>query len=552
MDINNDFKLKYLKYKNKYLSLRDKYLNIFDGIDNPKDYQTSNKNKYLSLRDELIKNELSGGANCPRIGFSQHIGECWNDSFSMIMLYSDNLSEPIQQLFDNDFLWNGKYDPNELWFEYINDFEHNKHLLPPNIETREDFNKFLIEGKLYIEHLFNRYHNDKKPKGLIINPNISTIDPDLLKPQLSELLNVPKHLSKIYIYFLKEYNKESTINKEEIKEKLDMLLKQIQEYKMKNSKQILPPTLPIQIIRPRSNSIDMSLKCVEHSFNISDINKIENINALGGGIINIILNLSIINYFLIGYYYKYIKKVQYKKSIRKELKLTNYYINYDTIDINNHNTLEKLLHINDNLIANKYHGAYIITNNNNIIDAIHAQAFITCTNKNFFYDNNSTTDNLQEPLRSFNWKEYLMNAFEIAYTSGTNVDLSDIYNLVGKEYLEGFKIESILFFHNNGTIEDFSSNIIDPEIIFFINYNNSTIINQYTKYINNININDNLINIYILTIITFSNWKLLDNIYNTKNEQLILKIKAILSKYMSFFSVKFPDKIKIITKYINS
>jgi hypothetical protein len=525
MDKNNDFKLKYLKYKKKYLSLKD-VLN------------TSNKN------------ELSGGANCPRIGFSQHIGECWNDSFSMIMLYSDNLSEPIQQLFDNDFLWNGKYDPNELWFEYINDFEHNKHLLPPNIETREDFNKFLIEGKLYIEHLFNRYHNDKKPKGLIINPNISTIDPDLLKPQLSELLNVPKHLSKRYVYYLNEFNKSSDIPREELKEKIDILLKQIQEYKMKNSKQILLPTLPIKTIRPRSNSIDMSLKCVEHSFNIADINKIENINALGGGIINIILNLSIINYFLIGYYYKYIKTVQYKKSIRKELKLTNYYIKYDTIDINN-NTLENLLHINDNLIANKYHGAYIITNNNNIIDEIHAQAFITCTNKNFFYDNNSTTDNLQEPLRSFNWKEYLMNAFEIAYTSGTNLDLSDIYNLVGKEYLEGFKIESILFFHNNGTIENFSSNIIDPKINFFINYNNSTIINQYTKYINNININDNLINIYILTIITFSNWKLLDNIYNTKNEQLILKIKAILSKYMSFFSVKFPDKITIITKYIN-
>ena len=549
MDKNNDFKLKYLKYKKKYFALQD-ILTYSRNSNKPKgSLEHMNKNKYLSLRDGLNKNKLSGGAICPRIGFNQHSGECWNDSFSMIMLYSDYLSDPIQQLFDNDFLWNGIYDPNELWIEYINDFENNKHLLPPNIETKEDFNKFLTEGKLYIEQLFNRYHNDKKPQ-------VEGTQSYLLKPQkLSELLKVPTDLLERYVYFNNlNISTDNTrdIPREYIKEQLDALFKQIQEeYHMRKTKELLPSYTKLTT-RHRSDSSAMSLKCVEHSFNIANINKIENIQENGGGLINIILNLSIINYFLIGYYYRYIKTVQLKKSIYKELKLTNYYINYDTVNINiniNSITSEKINNIYGNLMANKYNSVYIITNNTDY--ASHAQAFITCTNESdinsFFYDNNSTNESVQKPLQSFNWKEYLINAFEKAYQLGDSLlDLSDIYEIVGKSYLKDFKIESILFFHNIGFIKDFSSNIIDPEEINFINYNNSTIINQYTKYINNIN-NYNLIDLYIPRIITFNNWKLLDNIMKIKNKQLILKIKEALQTYKHLSS----DKIKITT-YINS
>jgi hypothetical protein len=509
--MDNNYKLKYLKYRNKYLSL---------------------------------KNELLGGSNCPRIGFNQHSGECWNDSFSMIVLFSDKISDPIQRLFDNDFLLNNNYEPNPLWFEYINDFNNNKHLLPPNIETKEDFNIFLTYGKLYIEELFNRYHNDKLAKTIKKSQAVINIQNKLINPKVSKLTQDSTDLLERYIY-LEQINQLSQETRQEIKEELDAIFSQIQQ-EYNTTRPIdthnIPPKLYIKTGRPRSSSESMSLKCVEYSLNIANVNKTSNANENGGGLIDIMLNLSIINYFLIGYYYKYIKTVQMKRHIYKELKLTNHYIKYDNYNIINISSTQ-FYNIYDNLLTNKYNGAYIILTNTKA-KADHAQAFITCsTNNNFFYDNNSTTDNKQQPLQKFDWKKYLISVFNKAHNmDNTLLDLSDIYKLVGHSYLENFKIETILFFHNIGSIDLFSSNIIEPEEINFINYDNQNIINQYTRYII---ANPNLINTYIPMILSFDNWKLLDNIMKINNKKLILKIRETLIKN----SYLFPEKIGKISSY---
>ncbi len=131
--MNNDFKHKYLKYKNKYL-------------------------------------ELKGGANCPRLGFNQYSGQCWNDSFQMIILYSNGISEPIQKIFDDPVFQEINHDgtlefnPPKDWLEYIKNYQQNKHLLPINIETDndKDCKRFINEGYNYISRLYKRYHNDKK------------------------------------------------------------------------------------------------------------------------------------------------------------------------------------------------------------------------------------------------------------------------------------------------------------------------------------------------------------------------------------------------------
>jgi hypothetical protein len=115
-----DYKEKYLKYKKKYINLKNQY----------------------------------GGVctNCPKWGFKQHIGECWHDSFSTLLLYTDDLSEKIQEIFDNP-----EFNVDDI----IEKAQQNpKWLIPINIED-SDYNYFIKNAKEYIINLKLRYDNQK-------------------------------------------------------------------------------------------------------------------------------------------------------------------------------------------------------------------------------------------------------------------------------------------------------------------------------------------------------------------------------------------------------
>ncbi len=116
-------------YKNKYL----KY-----------------KNKYLALKQEQI---LVGGANCPQVGFHQHIGECVQDAFLMIVLYSDNFSEHIQALFDSP-----SFNLEECMLAADRD-PSNKLFLPIQIDNLSS--EIKRHSKEYIKNIFDRYTNEK-------------------------------------------------------------------------------------------------------------------------------------------------------------------------------------------------------------------------------------------------------------------------------------------------------------------------------------------------------------------------------------------------------
>ncbi len=175
-----DYKNKYLKYKKKYLDLCQDILtysrnsDIFLEIS-----EHTNKNKYLSLRDKYLnifseehktkgynKNKLIGGANCPILGYYQHKGECWHDSLSMVLLYSDGLSEHIQTVFDNNF----NVD------ECIKFAKKNPpFFIPKNIEDK-DYDEFIQLSKKYISELQSRYINEKLPiKKLLDKLPIKTL-----------------------------------------------------------------------------------------------------------------------------------------------------------------------------------------------------------------------------------------------------------------------------------------------------------------------------------------------------------------------------------------
>lgn len=119
---------------------------------NTKKYRNTKK---IIRNMKIRKNKITGGANCPRIGYSQHLGECWHDGISTALLYSDVLSEHHQKIFD---------DP-EFNLESIITTareKSDKRLLPLNIEDK-DYDKFETLSRGYINSLYERYMNDKLP-----------------------------------------------------------------------------------------------------------------------------------------------------------------------------------------------------------------------------------------------------------------------------------------------------------------------------------------------------------------------------------------------------
>ncbi len=124
---------------------------------------TNYYNKYLKYRAKYLslKNKMSGGANCPRIGYSQHRGECWHDALSISLLYSDTLSDHIQTLFDNP-----EFNASSIVRRDKTTFK--EHLMPINIEP-ENYELYLNLSEDYINSLHERYTNDKLPT---IKPSI--------------------------------------------------------------------------------------------------------------------------------------------------------------------------------------------------------------------------------------------------------------------------------------------------------------------------------------------------------------------------------------------
>ncbi len=114
------------------------------------------KSKYLKYKLKYLN--LKGGKSCdkcPKKGFIQHDGECWHDAFSMIILFSNDLSDEIQELFnswlDNELLI-------DIHFEKIFSDRTRDELLPCNIEILTDELKDKI--KSYIKQLFTRYKKE--------------------------------------------------------------------------------------------------------------------------------------------------------------------------------------------------------------------------------------------------------------------------------------------------------------------------------------------------------------------------------------------------------
>ena len=206
-------------------------------------------------RRKLCKKQ-KGGANCPKEGFRQHLGECWNDSMMMVLCYSNGIGDRIQAFFDGITQIQARYKKQN---PYLNsDFlikdcikkyialprhkEEYKHLLPLNLDfyNSEHYKTFEENAIAYIQKMYTRYQN-KKEHPLDSPPPIA---PDVKNPKPHQ-----KNLKKI-----KSYNS--------------------------------------------------SISCVKANYDVYNINKISkrdySFEKHGGTISNSIITLCMVNYFLIN------------------------------------------------------------------------------------------------------------------------------------------------------------------------------------------------------------------------------------------------------------
>ncbi len=115
--------------------------------------------KYLKYKEKYLG--LKGGKGCPTLGFHQHSGECWHDAYSMLMLYTDNISDNIFYVLENytkDFETLDELVEDILSF--AEDNENLQILLPLNIND-DEYDKFKKYCRSYLTNLFNRYLNAK-------------------------------------------------------------------------------------------------------------------------------------------------------------------------------------------------------------------------------------------------------------------------------------------------------------------------------------------------------------------------------------------------------
>ena len=107
------------------------------------------KNKYLKYKNKyLIGGECK---NCAKLGFEQHLGECWHDSFSTLMLFSDDFSEGVQQILTSDFDAAAR-----IRRVLSNPDKYQKYFIPPNIsDSGPEFDKFCEFTKTYLMNLNN-------------------------------------------------------------------------------------------------------------------------------------------------------------------------------------------------------------------------------------------------------------------------------------------------------------------------------------------------------------------------------------------------------------
>jgi hypothetical protein len=358
------------------------------------------KDKYLKYRTkylELKNKKLIGGANCPKIGYFQHISECWHDALMIILLYSDGLSDHVQKIFDETDTY--KFDIDECIEYAITNSP--QYLKPINISPADNI-IFMEYAKEYIKSLFARYNNEK----------LSIIPYDKIPPPIA-----PKP--------------KFTLSPEIIEANRKI------------------PDPPIKPSRYRRDSINESLSCNFSIFQITNINNTKRISYKhkihGGNTLHTFTTISLYNYFLINYFPKKLETPNTEQifTMFDSIILDQAFSIGKIKMINNIESFNKIL---ENIVYSLQEMSFRINNCIGILLSVshifkidklisgepiqanmgHAVAFIKCGGKEYFYDNNG--------VNPIEYKDFEIKPQDI------ELNMGDIYSHQDEE-LRKFKLE---------------------------------------------------------------------------------------------------------------
>ena len=301
------------------------------------------------------KKSTGGGVVCPKTGFHQHLGECWNDSLMMIFCYANGINRDVQNFFNYlTSTTQGKSDDEII--EQIN--VAFKRFDTPDYKTKNSY-KIPLNIDIDNEDEYNLFRQ-------------SAID----------------YISNMYFRYM---NETAFIKKEEIS--------------------TLKGTRPLtRVALTREKSFDTSILCIEANFRIYNTHIIPsmerkfNMDKHGGNIITNIISLSYINYFLMGF--KSFLTIKYinLKNIKNIKKLETQSTLKDTV--------ESLSKINDIILDSDKQCALVVNILPDETAILHTISFFECntgdsyTNSYYYNDNGIDITNSDEVLYKLNWKKY--------------------------------------------------------------------------------------------------------------------------------------------------
>ena len=476
-----------------------------------------NKNKKITKNMSLRKykktkktKKLRGGANCPKTGFHQHKGECWNDTMMMILCYSNGISEKV-----NEF------------FQYI---------------TANTTGKTNEEIKAYISDEINKIDTPvHKNTYYFLLP--LTIDIDNPAQYYTFKQAAVDYISNMYLRYINE------------------------------TKYINVDDSPSKKLLTRQLSVVVSEACSKANYDLMNLNINKDslqvygsaANTHSGSYINDIFTISIINYFIMNF------NINEDKNLITFLnsKLTRFPDSFYNIKIqkpggsfiteqemNDLTEMIQLLKTNNELSLK-----LALTRSD--LSGGHAISFFTCNqeiepnNKNYYYNNNGIEKgNHDILLYEVDWKTYLINKFELMIKYNT-------FFLQKNNNFQNKNNEQLLALTDNikDRIQFYETNFANYKTYIqqFIDYNiinipdvARTSLTDYTR--NSIQAitkeNYNLENLYY-TISTLPIEDLFIH-YSTNTPLLIKNLSKIITFMLSNFPTDDENNIKIYFKLVVS